>query len=214
MGRQSGVGSGLRFAGLAVTLLLVFAGRSEAKFKSEVGGVTITYSNDGAAAYFDPNDGTLTVEVSGSGGSLRIVVGSSAYFSWGGEVDIYILADSASLKSITIIGSPFCTPFVCGQVGYVDKFSMKNGVVGDTAYYGQDFGLGMVSLGNPMKVTLTNGYATAQMFGFEYTGDAVAPQSTVGEQPMAPVIAGKHHQRGHASADKQASIGRLQAAAR
>ena len=158
----------LRMAGLVTSLVAIIASESAAKFKTVIDGITVTYSNDGADAYFDPEDGTLTVEIDGSGGALGIVVGPTAFFYWGDYVDIYILADNAALKSIKIKGAETCIPFVCGQVGSVGSFSLTNGVVGGTDTYGQDFGIGRVSPFEPAKISLKQSYALAQVLGYAY----------------------------------------------
>jgi hypothetical protein len=137
----------------------------QASYKTILGGVTVSYSGD-AIAYFDSNDGTLTVRVLTGGGNLLVSVGPSAPVTWGEGVDIYILADDQTLKSINIKGSPYCTPYVCGDVWYVSKFSLSLGVVGNTIYYGGNYGLGMGSMYIPTSISLKNSYATAQLFGY------------------------------------------------
>jgi hypothetical protein len=163
---------GLMIAISIVGLILMLAGISEAGFKTVVGGITVAYSNDGANAYYDDSDGTLTVEITQGDGSLKITVGPDATLTWGEYVDIYLIADDANLESIKIKGTYSCKPYIVGQVGYVSTFSLINGVVGDTSYYGRDQGLGMVSLSIPKKITLQNSYATAQIFGYEITSQA------------------------------------------
>jgi hypothetical protein len=148
-----------------VGLLLVSVYTSNASFKTVVGGVTVSYSGTGTA-YYDSNDGTLTVSIGSDGGSLAITVGPTANLNWGNYVDIYIVANNATLKAISIKGSLACVPYVCGEVWYVDKFALSNGVVGDTTYYGSDFGLGMGANSFPSSISLKNSYTTAQLFGF------------------------------------------------
>jgi hypothetical protein len=171
--------SSLRRGVLAAGLLGVLVSATEAKYKTEIGGITITYSKDGAIAFFDADDGTLTIAVDESGGALKVVVGPSAAFFWGPYVDMYILADDAILKSVTIKGTDSCTPFVCGQVGSTSTFTLLNGAVGDTDFYGQDFGLGMVAPSTPAKVLLKNGWATAQVLGFAYESAGLAEASSI-----------------------------------
>jgi hypothetical protein len=145
----------------------MFAGvsRSEASFKQVIGGVTVSYSGDGTA-YHDPDDGTITISLTSNDGTLNVTVGPDALASWGSYVDIYILADSVALKGINIKGTVACRPYVCGNVGYVSKFSMVLGVVGNTNYYGVNYGLGMGSDYVPGTVTLKNSYTTAQLLGY------------------------------------------------
>ncbi|MBI3853264.1 MAG: hypothetical protein HY298_23690 [Verrucomicrobia bacterium] len=209
---------GLWLAVVIVSLMLAFASRSEAGFKTVIDGISVSYSGDGANAYYDPNDGTLTVAVSQSGGSLNIIVGPNAYLAWGTYTDIYILADGATLKSINIKGALNCTPFVAGQVNYVTKFTLLGGVVGDTDYYGQDFGLGMVSSAIPVSISLKKSYATAQLFGY--------PNATARPEPLsaAPPASGerltqdsqstKNYTTSTAVIDKRSLIERLQATPR
>jgi hypothetical protein len=150
---------------IIVLLLMTLVNRAEASFKTVVGGITVSYSGAGSA-YFDSTDGTLTIEINSSGGNLLVSVGSTANASWGNYVDVYILADNATLNSINIKGSTTCTPYICGEVWYVSKFTLSNGVVGDTLYYGWDFGLGMGANTIPSSISLKNSYATAQLFGY------------------------------------------------
>lgn len=150
----------------ALSFLLLSASRSEAaSYKRIIDGITVSYSGE-AVAYYDTNDNTLTVEIGTGGGNLNITVGSTASYYWGSGVDIYILAGNDILKSISIKGNWSCVPYVCGDVYYVNKFSLMNGVVGDTIYYGPSFGLGMNSSYIPAAISLKNSYATAQIFGY------------------------------------------------
>jgi len=168
---------------LHIVLVVAFLGAltapGDAKYKAVIGGITVSYSNDGATAFFDPDDGTLTILVAQSGGSLNVVVSATAFFSWGSFVDIYIVADDAVMHSIKIKSTGACVPFVCGQVGYVQTFSLTNGVVGDTETYGQDFGLGMVFLSDPAKISIQQGYATAQVLGFQHPENGLAAQKSL-----------------------------------
>jgi hypothetical protein len=156
---------------IALVLGLVFAGinRCEATIRTNIMGVTISYSGIGLA-YFDTSDQTVTIEVpyaSGSvPGSLTVTVGPDAPNLAGSAVDIYILADNATFKSINIKGTELCTPFVCGNVDYCSKFALLSGVIGSTASYGPDFGLGAFSSNVSATIALKNSYTTAQLFGF------------------------------------------------
>jgi hypothetical protein len=154
------------FCLILVALSFFFcATRSEAAYQDVVGGVKVSYSGD-AVAYYDSTDGTLTVVVLSSHGSLTISVGPDAHLDWGNYVDIYIMADNRTLKSISIKGQPACTAYVCGEVWYVSKFALSHGVVGNTLYYGTGFGLGMGSNYIPSSISLRNSYMTAQLFGY------------------------------------------------
>jgi hypothetical protein len=152
---------------LACFLFIASAGRSlAAGYKTIIGGITVSYSLPGASAYWDTNDNTLTISIGQSGGSLSVSVGSTAYASWGNGVDIYILADNASFKSISIKGTPACWAYVCGDVYYTSKFAMTDGVVGNTLAYGPDFGLGMAAPSAPTSISLKNSWTTAQLLGY------------------------------------------------
>jgi hypothetical protein len=158
---------------IALILGLFFAGinRCEATIRTNIGGITISYSGTAGSAYFDPTDETLTIEIpypSGSvPGSLTVTVGPDAPATWSSAVDIYILADDATFKSINIKGTELCTPFICGNVDYCSKFALLSGVIGSTASYGPDFGLGIFSsFAPPVTISLKNSYTTAQLFGF------------------------------------------------
>jgi hypothetical protein len=166
---------------LAVCLLAFsVAGRCEAAgYKAVLGGITISYSLPGASAYYYPDDGTLTVEVTQDGGSLSISCGSTANANWGNLVDVYILANNTVLKSISIKGfsskdAAPCWPCVCGDVYYVSKFAMSYGCIGGTAYYGRDFGLGEASKYVTSAISLKNSYATAQLLGYPNSSSAAA----------------------------------------
>ena len=149
-----------------LTLMLTFAGRAYAGYKTNIYGVLVSYSGIGANAYYNINDNTLTVEVTESGGTLNITVGPDAPDVWGNFVDIHIVAGAVTLKAINIKGTIDCTPYVAGQVDFVGKFSLLNGVVGNTEAYGLNYGLGMVSLYIPFTISLKNSYCTAQLFGY------------------------------------------------
>lgn len=162
------VGHSLGIAIAVICFLLLSAARSEASYKTVIGGITVSYSGY-AVAYYDSYDDTLTVEIDSSGGSLNISVGSTATNSWGGYVDVFIDAGGVVMKSMSIKGSPACTPYVCGNIYYVDKFSMSLGVIGGTDTYGRDVGLGMTSTYIPTAVSMKYSYALAQIFGYANT---------------------------------------------
>jgi hypothetical protein len=176
----------LKVAYLSCATLVVAASRSDAAYKTVNGGITVSYSGDGASAYYDSSDGTLTIEITQGGGSLKVTVGPTANATWGDYVDIYISADNADLKSISIKGSATCTPYLCGQVNYASKFNLTGGVVGDTDYYGQDFGLGSISDTVTVSIGMKYSYTTAQLFGYAYPVSSVAQIASTGDafQPM------------------------------
>lgn len=161
----SAIGHSFGIAMAVSCFLLLSAARSEASYKTVIGGITVSYSGY-AVAYYDSTDDTLTVEIDSSGGSLNISVGSTASSYWGSYVDVYINAPGYVMKSMSIKGNAYCTPYVCGNIYYVDKFSLSGGVVGGTDYYGRDFGLGMTSNYIPTAVSMKYSYALAQIFGY------------------------------------------------
>jgi hypothetical protein len=161
--------AGVKFGTIFIAACVLFAsaGRSlAAGYKTVMGGITVSYSLPGAVAYYDTNDNTLTISVSQSGGSLNVTIGSTAYASWGNGVDIYILAGSTTFKSISIKGTPSCWPYVCGDIFYTAKFSLFDGVVGNTVYYGMNFGLGAASTAITPSISLKNSWTTAQLLGY------------------------------------------------
>ena len=157
---------------IILTLMTVGVSQSEAGgYKTVIGGVTVSYSGTGALAYYyNWGGGTnaLIVEVAQSGGSLKISVGPTASSYWGGYVDVLIFAYSpiAELKSITIKGQPDCRAYIAGEVGYVSKLSITDGVVGDTDYYGYDQGLWMAEDYIPASVSMKSSWATAQVLAW------------------------------------------------
>lgn len=154
-----------------------------AGYKAEIGGVTVSYSKAGASAYYDERDATLTVAIGESGGKLKVQVGPSASLSWGNYVDIYILADGASPKSIKITGSDSCTPFVVGEVFYVNTVTLVDGVVGGTDFYGPLFGLAVTSGLDPSKMVLKRSFTTAPLAWVTPAIEESAPA----EQKVSPV---------------------------
>jgi hypothetical protein len=65
-------------------------------------------------------------------------------------------------------GRPETQLHVAGEVASVEKFKLKYGSVGDTDFYGSDFGLGCTSLVPPTKILIKWGWATAPMLGVSY----------------------------------------------
>jgi hypothetical protein len=152
---------------IVTCLMLGSASRSlAAGYKAVIDGITVSYSLPGATAYYDPDDNTLTVYVTQSGGSLNVTVGPTAFSIWGNSVDIYILANGMSFKSISIKGTPSCWPFICGDIYYTGKFALLNGVIGNTITYGPDFGLGAASTAITPSISLKYSWTTAQLLGY------------------------------------------------
>jgi hypothetical protein len=65
---------GLLAAITIVGLVFGLAGYSEAGYKTVIDGISVSYSKDGANAYYDEEDGTLTVAIGEDGGALKISV--------------------------------------------------------------------------------------------------------------------------------------------
>jgi len=149
---------------LTVAFLVAWASSSAfAGYKAEIGGITVSYSKAGAAAFFDADDGTLTVGLSDSGGKLKIKVGPAAALIWGDYVDIFIAADGAVPKTITVIGSDDCVPFVVGEVFGVGRITLRDCVVGSTNFYGPSFGLAVTSGLTPKQMVLKRSLTTAPL---------------------------------------------------
>ena len=160
---------GMKFGAFVIVACILFASASRsfaAGYRAVIGGVTVSYSLPGAAAYYDTNDNTLTIVVTQNGGSLNVTVGSTAYASWGNSLDIYILAGNTTFKSISIKGTPSCWPFICGDIYYTGKFALFDGCIGNTVYYGVNFGLGAASTGITPSISLKNSWTTAQLLGY------------------------------------------------
>jgi hypothetical protein len=140
----------------------------KAGYKFEWYDIKVRYSKPGCLAYRNDSDGTLTIEIWDSDGNLKVTCGKEAYIDWGDYCDIYIDAPDASLKTINLKGRPETQLHVCGEVGYVKNFKLKYGCVGDTDYYGEDYGLGNASLALPSKIKILWGWATAPVLGISY----------------------------------------------
>jgi len=146
--------------GILVAAGIGWAAEARAGYKTVVDGVGVSYSKNGAEAYFDASDGTLTILVYESGGSLKVSAGSSCASSWDGSVEVYIEADpDVFMPSISLKGTPDCVLFVGGYVGPVNKFSLTGGVVGLLSAYGPGFGLFTYDLWIPKSVSIKFGFA-------------------------------------------------------
>ena len=157
-----------RALGLVTVLAVSLAsGAAHAGFKVTIEGVSVSYSGDGADAYYDAVDGTLTIVIDESGGSLKIKGGSECVSSplWDGFVDVYLVAGDAVLSSISIKGTPDCEFFLAGTVDYVQKLSITSGFVGDLTCYPLSFGLYANSVALPKSISIKNGWAEAPVLG-------------------------------------------------
>jgi hypothetical protein len=146
--------------GVALLAALSTAEAQVQLYWQEVGGILVGYSNPLFDAYWDSFDDTLTVEVLMSGGPLVIKATEIAPIFWGPYCDVYILADFANITTVKLKGHDMCPLYVCGYVDFANKFILKNGVVGNTDYWGPDFGLYRDSLFGPKKIAMKWGYST------------------------------------------------------
>jgi PKD repeat protein len=138
---------------------------AKAAYTFEQGDIKVIYSEPGCNAYYDAVDNLLTIEVSDSDGNLTVKCGEDAYLDWGDHCDIYIDAPAASINTMILKGREETQLYVCGQVYYVKNFKLKYGCVGDTGYYGEEFGLGSASLELPNKILINWGWTTAPLLG-------------------------------------------------
>jgi PKD repeat protein len=142
---------------------------TKAAYVVDIDGVKVRYSLPGCVAYYNDDDGTLTVEVSQRGGDLLVKCGEDAYLVWGDYCDVYIDAPDVSINNVMLKGNPETQLNVVGSVSYVNNFKLKYGCVGDTGHYDEDFGLGCTSsLVPPNKILLKWGWTTAPLLGVSY----------------------------------------------
>lgn len=152
-----------------------------------VDGIKVKYDRPLAnwGAYYDPGDGTLTVEIEpqAAGGVLIVKPLPEAVLWWPGYVDIYIFAPDAYIKKIDLKGEDWCRFYVVGEVDSADKFKLTWGVVGSTDYYGWDVGLyqwdfdpwGINNLRWPLNIKVKNGFTTAPVLAPMFVLGARAP---------------------------------------
>ena len=138
---------------------------AKAGYVFEYGDVKVLYSKPGCTAFVNATDGTLTIQISDSDGDLLVKCGDEAYLDWGDFCDIYVDAPDASVNAMILKGRPETQLRVAGEVDYVKSFKLKYGSVGDTEFYGPDFGLYNTSLVPPNKILIKWGWATAPVLG-------------------------------------------------
>jgi hypothetical protein len=138
---------------------------TKAAYVADIDGVKVSYSLPGCTASVDGTDGTLTIEITESGGDLLVKCGEEAYLEWGYFCDIYIDAPDASINTMILKGNLETQLHVAGNVDYVDNFKLKYGSVGDTDSYGVDFGLYNTLPVPPNKILIKWGWATAPVLG-------------------------------------------------
>lgn len=156
---------------IALCFLIGLAGAGSARGAGSsvyLRGVLVKYSLPGMDAYYDADDETLTIDVWQSGGKLSVRVTDEAYYYWGDYIDIYLLADDRHLPSVTIKGSPLCFPYIAGQFGCLDKFSLTEGCVGGTDYYGE-MGIGMSACSMLVSVKMKYAMTMGPLGGVDYS---------------------------------------------
>ena len=141
---------------------------TKAAYTFEYGDVKVLYSLPGCEAFYNDTDGTLTIQVTESDGNLTVKCGEEAYLEWDDRCDVYIDAPAASINTINLKGRLETQLHVCGEVSYVKNFKLKYGCVGDTDFYGEDYGLGCTSLALPNKIKIKWGWTTAPLLGVSY----------------------------------------------
>ncbi len=137
-------------------------------YRFELDRIRVHYTKPGCLAYYDESDGTLKIQVTDDNGHLTVTCGKKAHREWGDFCDIYIDAPNTSIKTIKLKGRRRTQIHVCGEVYSVKKFKLKYGSVGDTQYYGEEFGLGNTSLEPPKKIQIKWGWTTAPLLGVAY----------------------------------------------
>jgi PKD repeat protein len=138
------------------------------RYKTIINDIKVKYNKGGCFARYSDLDGTLTIDIWEDDGVLDLTCGEDASTYWGPRCDVFIYAPDTSIKKIHLKGTPETELYVCGQVGYVKKFILKHGFLGDTDYYGPDVGLGSAAQDPPKKILLKWGAATAAVLGLEY----------------------------------------------
>jgi len=141
---------------------------TKARYVAEVYGVKVNYSKAGCVAYYNDDDGTLTVEITEGGGNLLVKCGEAAYLDWDDYCDVYIDAPDASINNMILKGNLNTQLHVVGSVGYLNNFKLKYGCVGDTDHYDENFGLGCTSLTPPNKILIKYGWTKAPLLGVSY----------------------------------------------
>ena len=141
---------------------------TKAAYTVDIGDIKVTYSEPDCLAYENDTDGTLTIQITDSDGTLKVICGPEAYLHWGDHCDIYIDAPDASVKTMNLKGRLETQLYVCGEVDYVKNFKLKYGCVGDTEFYGEDFGLFQTApIELPNKILIKWGWMTAPVLGVE-----------------------------------------------
>jgi hypothetical protein len=151
----------------AIILLVICTGAEAAGYKTEVLGIKVSYSLPGCFAFYDVVDDTITINITQSGGRLKVTPGKTATFWWPeGWSDIFINAAGMHLAKMSFTGKPSTLLFVCGQVGScLNFFAIKNGAVGATDFYGLLVGLEATTFMASRKIIVKNGLVTGSLLG-------------------------------------------------
>jgi hypothetical protein len=130
---------------LAATLLALLSGSTAmAASTFDVAGIKVSLSGPGNA-YYDGEDGTLTVQTEFDWCSVRIAATPLAADVWGGYADVFLWADEVSLRSVTMKGTTDTWLYAVGQMDYCQSFRGVYANSGYTDAYGPDVGLGMTT---------------------------------------------------------------------
>jgi PKD repeat protein len=141
---------------------------TKAAYVTDIDGVKVRYSLPGCSAYYNNDDGTLTIQITESDGDLLVKCGDEAYVVWGNVCDLVISAPDASINTMVLKGNLETQLCVAGNVSYVKNFKLKYGAVGNTESYGPETGLGCTSLMPPNKILIKWGWTTAPLLGVSY----------------------------------------------
>jgi len=139
-------------------------------YKAIVNGVKVTYSKPTCFVCYNEYNETLLIGVWGhESGVLNVIAKEEAPIHWNDSCDIVIDAPDTDINKVIAKGiQDLLDLYICGQVGYVKKFILKDGYVGNTLHYGEAFGLGSDALDPPKKVLIKRGATTAPLLGVEY----------------------------------------------
>jgi len=141
---------------------------TKAAYVAEIYGVKVRYTKPGCEAFYNDTDGTLTIQITDTGGDLLVKCGEEAYVAWGDYCDLLISAPDASINTMILKGNLETQLHVVGNIGYVKNLKLKYGCVGDTEFYGRETGLGCTSLEVPNKILIKWGWTTAPVLGVSY----------------------------------------------
>jgi len=150
-----------------------------AAYNAVINGVKVTYSRPTCFACYNHLQGSLLIAVWGDEpGALKVIAKEDAPIYWTDRCDVVIDAPDTYIKKVIAKGiQDQMDLYVCGQVGYVKNFILKDGYVGNTLHYGEPFGLGSDALDPSKKVLIKRGAATAPVLGIGYPVLRLIPAS-------------------------------------